>query len=203
MCPYKRVDSNEHLERMARAIRRNPEITVQELKDLLGYAQEKSIYYWLQKHSFKGIKHFRRAVLTGAYPPGYPLPADHPSRSAEGLAKSVPLATGFTPQGEVNTSEHRVPVLLNCSESAFAYHIDTNEYLPTIAAGDFLIVEPEQQPQQGSLVLVLDREKPLLYRFYPGQPPLLVHPANPHHAKKHTDSLVLMGQVVQLLRLFA
>ena len=202
MCPYKRVDSNEHLERMARAIRRNPEITVQELKDLLGYAQEKSIYYWLQKHSFKGIKHFRRAVS--------PAPILQAIRrlpttqaEAQGPGQKLPLATGFTPQGEVNTSEHRVPVLLNCSESAFAYHIDTNEYLPTIAAGDFLIVEPEQQPQQGSLVLVLDREKPLLYRFYPGQPPLLVHPANPHHAKKHTDSLVLMGQVVQLLRLFA
>lgn len=204
MSPYKRIDPNEQLERIAQAIRLNPEITVQELKKQLGYAQEKSIYYWLQKSPYKGIKKFRQAVLTGQYHPGYPLTSEPFGHFAEAPGRNVPLAVSFTSEGKAETVGQMIPALLNYSNSAFAFRVETNEYFPTLSAGDLLIVDPEERPKQGTLVLALLKTQPQVFRFYPGQPSLLIHPANPLsvHSALEQDSM-LLGQVVELLRLFS
>jgi hypothetical protein len=51
------------VERMAWVIREDPSITVKELTKKMGFAEQKSVYYWLDKANFKGLKAFRRAVL--------------------------------------------------------------------------------------------------------------------------------------------
>ncbi len=205
MSPYKRVDTTEQLERIAQAIRINPEITVGELKDLLGYAQEKSIYYWLKKSPYKGIRKFRQAVLTGQYNPGYPFPAEHLSQSAETPPRGVPLATGFSPQGQVETEGQLVPVFADYSAKSFAYRLKSNDYFPTFSRGDLLIVDPQAKPSQGSFVFVLTEEEPQIHRFYPGTPTLLVHPVIPNCVKTIStpdEELSLLGPVVQLVRTF-
>ena len=40
------------LKQMAKLILQNPSITVRELANTLGYSEEKSIYYWLEKANF-------------------------------------------------------------------------------------------------------------------------------------------------------
>lgn len=52
------------LDRIAHLIREDPAITVAEIARRLGYSEEKSVYYWLEKASIKGIKEFKRIVLT-------------------------------------------------------------------------------------------------------------------------------------------
>jgi hypothetical protein len=205
LSPYKRIDPTEQLERMAQAIRINPEITVQELKDVLGYAQEKSVYYWLKKSPYKSVRKFRKAVLTGQYNPNYPFPPEHLSQSAESPPRCVPLAIGFTPEGKVETSGQTIPVLYNYSRSAFAYRIETNEYFPYFNVGDILIIDPEENPKAGCFLFIFAEDKPQIHRFYPGKPSLLIHPAKPHKIRTiltPKDKILLMGQVVQLIRSF-
>ena len=143
MSPYKRIDSVKQLRRIADEVRKNPEITVRELKEILGYAQEKSVYSWLKKSPYSGIKEFRKAILTGQYNPGgYPFPPEYLSQGRE-TQSLVPIATGFTSQGQLNTDGQLVPVLITHSASAFAYLLETNEYFPYFSAGDLIIVDPE------------------------------------------------------------
>ncbi|HHY37802.1 MAG TPA: S24 family peptidase [Clostridia bacterium] len=72
------------LERMAALVREDPAITVAEIARRLGYSEEKSVYYWLEKARIKGIREFKRMVLTDH--PKTPLlqsepPKDEPSKT--------------------------------------------------------------------------------------------------------------------------
>jgi hypothetical protein len=49
---------------MAKLVLKNPNISAKEIARSLGYAEQKSIYYWLQKAGFKGMRDFRQAVLS-------------------------------------------------------------------------------------------------------------------------------------------
>lgn len=79
---------DEILQKMARFIQSNPNITVRELASLLGYAEERSVYYWLNKARFAGIRDFRQAVLTGRFnftpdAPAGPGPVSREGRSRQ------------------------------------------------------------------------------------------------------------------------
>lgn len=56
-------DMPNNLEKMAQLVRENPAITVKQIAKELGYSEERSVYYWLEKGKYKGIKDFKRAIL--------------------------------------------------------------------------------------------------------------------------------------------
>lgn len=51
--------------RIVSLIQARPTITVRELANELGYAQERSVYYWVKKTGHPGITSLREAVLAG------------------------------------------------------------------------------------------------------------------------------------------
>lgn len=69
---------------MAALVREDPAITVAEIARRLGYSEEKSVYYWLEKARIKGIREFKRMVLTEH--PKVPLPYSIPPK--EELSKT-------------------------------------------------------------------------------------------------------------------
>ena len=60
------VQSPDYLSQMANLVRENPSITVREIARELQFADNKSVYYWLEKHNFHGINEFKRVVLSDA-----------------------------------------------------------------------------------------------------------------------------------------
>src|SRR5690606_36790877 len=61
------MEAHDVLQRMSQLVRERPDITVRELADALEYSQERSVYYWLNKAGFRGIRQFRDAVLRGEW----------------------------------------------------------------------------------------------------------------------------------------
>lgn len=55
---------SDYLSQMANLIRENPGITVREIANALQFADNKSVYYWLEKNNFHGINDFKRVVLS-------------------------------------------------------------------------------------------------------------------------------------------
>ncbi|MGI6148887.1 MAG: hypothetical protein GX195_05455 [Firmicutes bacterium] len=60
------MQSPDYLSQMANLVRENPSITVREIARELQFADNKSVYYWLEKHNFHGINEFKRVVLSDA-----------------------------------------------------------------------------------------------------------------------------------------
>ena len=58
-------DRHRPVDRMAEIILARPSVTARQLAQELGFAQERSVYYWLRKAGYGGLQSFRAAVLTG------------------------------------------------------------------------------------------------------------------------------------------
>ena len=50
------------IDQMAYFILANPNITGKELAAKLGYSEPKSIYYWLEKAGYEGLKDFKKKL---------------------------------------------------------------------------------------------------------------------------------------------
>lgn len=48
----------------------DPFLTARQIARRLGYAEEKTIYYWIEKAHYSGLTAFKRAVLNGQFRPG-------------------------------------------------------------------------------------------------------------------------------------
>lgn len=57
---------DDTLRTMASFIRANPTATVRELAAHLGFSEERSVYYWLQKVGYRGLREFKRHVIAGS-----------------------------------------------------------------------------------------------------------------------------------------
>lgn len=49
---------------MRAVVRAHPTITVHELAREMGYSEDRSVYYWLRKAGFRGLRDFKESVLT-------------------------------------------------------------------------------------------------------------------------------------------
>lgn len=58
----------EVLDKIAQLITEDPFLTANQIAKRLGYAEEKTVYYWIDKGHFGGLTAFKRAVLRGHYP---------------------------------------------------------------------------------------------------------------------------------------
>ena len=52
-----------NIDKITQLVRENPAITVKEIAKALGYSEERSVYYWLEKAKYKGIKDFKQTIF--------------------------------------------------------------------------------------------------------------------------------------------
>lgn len=196
----------DNLQRIANLIRKQPSLTVREIAAILGYSEGKSVYYWLTKAGFHGIKDFRDQVFQGNYPP---LPLPPPAVAGEEPERyttlDYPLVEAVAPSGRPLFANR--PYRLHWptdSQKAFLFRLKNPEYSPFLLAGDVLLVDPSARGRDGQLVLIhlADRE-PQVRRFYrTEQGPFLLHPAQPEVAHKppQTSRLHVLGVIIRVIR---
>jgi hypothetical protein len=203
------------LERIAFLIRENPSITVQEIATRLGYSEEKSIYYWLEKSKYYGIKEFKKAVLTGEFRPderdyAFGTGADEGVREPDTFllypAMEIPLVTRFSSEGEPVFAEGKTlsRQFKTLGSGAFAFRLKTEEYAPLLIPRDLLLVDPGEPPSNGDLVLLWVAPGDTLLRRYYTSPDraFFVHPANGRDLAEEqpTAQPKIIGKVLQLIR---
>lgn len=154
------LDGVEKLLRMADLIRSRPDITSRELADQLGYAEVKSIYYWLEKNGFT-LREFRRAVLRGEWPPGQNRLALREHEPYDPVR--VQLIRGFSEEGEPITTD--TIVTMEWAKVRYALRWEETSY-PCLLPGDILLLS-DRPPRNGETVLSRGTRPPLaLYRYY-------------------------------------
>lgn len=83
------------IDRIANLILEDPLITASRLARKLGYAEEKTVYYWLHKSHFSGLNAFKKAVLHGQY-----LPQSDRMAESPGLYGRLPVTDTWTRDGK-------------------------------------------------------------------------------------------------------
>lgn len=121
------------IDRIANLILEDPLITADRIARRLGYAEEKTVYYWLHKAHFSGLNAFKKAVLHGVF-----LPQDSAVQEPTGLYGRLPIANAWTDdgrpifQGDTMTVPSGAP-----AELIWRYPGPT---LPTILPEDLLVL---------------------------------------------------------------
>jgi len=204
------------LQRMAQFIQENPSITVKELARKLGYSEEKSVYYWLEKAKFYGIKNFKRAVLTGQFPITRTKGYQEPRRPTGKLKEAkhdrygelpVRWIRGFGPKGELQLSSgqslaHHLSPGTEGGE-ILAYRLESAEYEPTLTAGDIVLIDPATGPSDGDWVFARfpDGRHGIRLFYRAGDHVLLVHPGQTADVIKSTGNRTrVVGRVFRILR---
>ncbi len=83
------------IDRIANLILEDPLITASRIAHKMGYAEEKTVYYWLRKSHFGGLNAFKKAVLHGHF-----LPQDPSAEEAPGLYGRLPVTDEWTKDGQ-------------------------------------------------------------------------------------------------------
>ncbi len=83
------------IDQIANLILEDPLITASRIARKLGYAEEKTVYYWLHKSHFTGLNAFKKAVLHGQF-----LPRGEAVEETRGLYGRLPITDEWTPEGK-------------------------------------------------------------------------------------------------------
>ncbi|NMP22971.1 hypothetical protein [Sulfobacillus harzensis] len=83
------------IDQIANLILEDPLITASRIARRLGYAEEKTVYYWLHKFHYSGLNAFKKAVLHGQYVPNRPALGEAP-----GLYGRLPVTDRWTAEGK-------------------------------------------------------------------------------------------------------
>src|SRR5579875_3830418 len=160
----------EVIDRIADLILQDPSISVREVARRLGYAEAKTIYYWLSKRGFHDIRPFKRVVLTGQYRHVLRAGPDSAKRAAR-----LPVADRLSPQGDPLYTGATVPVALDRGRGLYVPHSPGPPDLGVLT-GDYLVVGPLAL-EEAEVVLVqteaLQLELRHVLRPAPGQGPFL------------------------------
>lgn len=123
------------VDKIADLILLDPSISVRELAKRLGYAEEKTIYYWIAKRGYRGIRAFKRAVLTGHFRGRLVArePGTRPGR--------LPMAERLGPHGEPILTGETIPITLDRGRGTYVLHY-AGPSEANIIAGDYLVIGP-------------------------------------------------------------
>lgn len=136
------------LDRLVDLIRAHPTMTGKELARSLGYAEPRSLYHWLQKAGYSGLRPFRNAVLRGEYPP-FALPPTH-VRLAETSSQPQQIE-GFSESGDLLLADDPINWPGNAD---FSLRWEGADVQPLVAHGDWLLLQrPEDLADGDWLVL--------------------------------------------------
>ncbi|MCL8207814.1 MAG: hypothetical protein K6V97_07070 [Actinomycetia bacterium] len=179
------------VDKIAELIRTDPSISVKELARRLGYAEEKTIYYWINKRGFRGIRPFKRAVLTGQFRSAAAArePALRPGR--------LPVAERLSATGDPVYTGETLPVTLDRGRGLFVLHY-RGDAVDAFLPGDYLVVGPVDLTQAEWVVVARPPGSAALRRVVrTAAGPLLV---DWHSAEVDRDARPV-GTVLEILRL--
>ncbi len=124
---------HENIAKIAAIIRQQPSITAREAASALGYAESKSVYYWLGKIGFT-FRGFKAAVLSGVFPRG----KEYLAESITPYDAGLPIAARFDEAGHPVLEGATAP--FGWPGALFALLWQDASYLPEVAPGDYLVV---------------------------------------------------------------
>ncbi len=149
----------DHMRKMTSIVRRDPSITVKDLTREMGFAEQKSVYYWLDKHGFRGLREFKRAVLSQRSS----FELDKPKQSEQARETStlrpghrvisVPVATAVSTDGTPVWSQYAFHMEFPEEMPSSVYAIRARDLFGTGKRNEWLIVDPIGSPKDGSLVV--------------------------------------------------
>ena len=158
------------IDQMAYFILANPNITGKELAAKLGYSEPKSVYYWLEKAGYSGLKDFKKMVLSRSFP--------IPSQTVETTRDSkrwttMPLYFENDSLRQLDLKEY---INAHLGPRSFAVLISENRYGEIAGPGDLLIIDPEGKCGQGDLILINQQGHPAIARVYylPDKAPIYI-----------------------------
>jgi SOS-response transcriptional repressor LexA len=148
---------------IARLVLQDPNLSARGIAKKLGYSEQKSVYYWLKKAGFRGLKDFRHAVLRGRYPV---VPSNISSTE---MVRDVPNAKSLP----LYDDEQQVPLgdlssVLDRGDNSFAVLVSRKDLCTEAKAGDVLLIDPEARIFQGDLVATNVKGKMTLTRVHYG-----------------------------------
>jgi transposase-like protein len=123
------------VDKIADLILQDPSISVRELARRLGYAEEKTVYYWLSKQGYRGIRPFKRAVLTGQYR------ASGRARETSSRLGRLPIADRLSSSGDPLFTGASLPVTLDRGRGLYVFHY-SGPAVHGLLPGDYIVVGP-------------------------------------------------------------
>lgn len=133
---------------MARFLRENPSATVNQLSDHMGWAENRSVYYWLNQVGFTGIRDFRRAAMDRS------LPFFEEDVIREDSCKTyIPIVQQIDSPKHYKYAEEDFLCQINTSRKSFAYQVTNSLWTPVVLKGDLLVIDPEVKPEEQDLFL--------------------------------------------------
>lgn len=163
------------IDKLIELVKHDPAITVAELAACLGYSEEKSVYYWLEKAGYSGIREFKRDVLGK-------------ERSRINVA---------------DYSEESAPTREKVGGNPFTFRVTSSQYAPLFLEGDVLIVDPMAALASGDLVLVSQASGSFIMRYYrTDKQVLLTGLADPSKVVQPGSDATILGRVTKLIRTF-
>jgi len=155
------------IERMTSIVREDPSVTVKELARRMGFAEQKSVYYWLGKQRYRGLKDFKRAILAQRYSarvedggkPG--LPGDEiPETQRQGASRlmAVPVASGLSLDGQPVWSQDTIHIEMPGRVSSSVYAVRIEPPAEATCSREWLVIDPLEGPKDGSLALCVSRD---------------------------------------------
>lgn len=185
---------NETLAYMAALIRENPNITVREIANNLKFADNKSVYYWLNKANYHGIGDFKQAVLKEHTDclEGFSVIQNGESK----FLVKVPVRSWNQRKTEKPHNWvylfHHVPN----PEGLFAFNVETNEFAPWFIQGDLIVVNTTIGKNASTWILLRKGRTYMIGRRDGNNKLLHVNTLNPIPR----TGLSEIGQIIQLWR---
>ncbi len=149
------------IDEMSRLVLADPNVTAREIAKQLGYAEEKSVYYWLQKSGFSGMRDFKTSVLRRT------LPAS--KRSDQPVARDTG-ESGIAVFSDADSKTARTSLWRHIEDhlghESYGVLLTRSDWEPLAGAGDVLIVDPGAPSFQGDLMWASVRGRMYLVRQY-------------------------------------
>jgi hypothetical protein len=180
------------IDQIANLILEDPYITASGIAKKLGYAEEKTVYYWINKHHYHGLVAFKRAVLSGQFRPASRAVRESPSRYGR-----IPIVDRFSPQGQPIYSGETVSLTVP-KETQFVWRYPGPALLHIIPQ-DLLAFVPFQPPLRNPWVAGLHNHQMVLRLMVARSPDLLAVHAESFRPDPDFQPLY---QIISLIRYF-
>ncbi len=188
------MQSPDYLTKMANLVRENPSITVREIARALQFADSKSVYYWLDKHHFRGINEFKREVLSD------------PHLFTEGLTVAVNDSALYLARAALYSwnPKEKKPVgewwFLHdhpYPQGLFAVRVGDRSFSPWLMPDDILIIEKHSQTQTDDWILLSNQRTYFLGVTVAGG--VLI---DPRTGEQFPNDFGRMGRIIRQERVF-
>lgn len=122
-------------DKIADVILTDPSVSVREIAQRLGYAEERTIYYWINKRGFHGIRPFKRAVLTGQFR------GQLHARESTARPGRLPVADRLTKTGDPVYTGETVPITLDRGRGLYVWRYQGDPEIGILPL-DLLVIGP-------------------------------------------------------------